>query len=345
VITGVSAGAINAVYLASRRGSLSTAVDDLSKIWTSLTVDQVFRVDSRSLTGNLWHWGLRLVSGGGKIAPPLSGLVDTSPLRRTLETALTPEAGGEIPGIAGNLQAGRLAALAVTASSYTTGRSVAWVQGRDIHDWERPYRHSRQARITVDHVMASTALPLLFPAVKLGNAWYGDGGIRLTAPLAAAIHLGASRILAFSTRYPRSKSEAERPQVQGYPPPMQIAGQLLNAIFLDDHDRDALNLTRINHLLADLPPEKRRGLRVVDLVLIRPSQDIGRLAADYEVRLPRFFRHLLRGAGARETSSPDLLSLLMFDPEYLKALIQIGEADAEARADDIDPLLTAAPVR
>ena len=191
--------------------------------------------------------------------------------------------------------------------------------------------------------MASTALPLLFPAVKLGNAWYGDGGIRLTAPLAAAIHLGASRILAFSTRYPRSKSEAELPQVPGYPPPMQIAGQLLNAIFLDDHDRDAMNLTKINNLLADLPPEKRRGLRVV--VLIRPSQDIGRLAGDFEVRLPRLFRHLLRSAGARETSSPDLLSLLMFDPEYLKALIQIGEADAEARADDIDALLTAAPAR
>ena len=112
---------------------------------------------------------------------------------------------------------------------------------------------------------------------------------------------------------------------------MQIAGQLLNAIFLDDHDRDALNLTRINHLLADLPPEKRRGLRIIDLVLIRPSQDIGRLAADFEVRLPRFFRHLVRSAGARETSSPDLLSLLMFDPAYLKALVDIGEADAEAR--------------
>lgn len=124
---------------------------------------------------------------------------------------------------------------------------------------------------------------------------------------------------------------------------MQIAGQLLNAIFLDDHDRDALNLTRINHLLTDLPPEKRRGLRIIDLVLIRPSQDIGRLAAEFEVRLPRLFRHLLRSAGVRETSSPDLLSLLMFDPEYLKALMAIGEADGEARADDIDAILKTAP--
>jgi NTE family protein len=343
VVTGVSAGAINAAFLASHRGTFSSAVDALSAIWTSLTVDQVFRVDTRSLTGNLWHWGMRLVSGGGKIAPPVSGLVDTAPLRRTLEAAFTLGPSGEIEGIDRNLETGRLAALAVITSSYTTGRSVAWVQGRDIEDWERPFRHSRQSRITLNHVLASTALPLLFPAVRIEDAWYGDGGIRLTAPLAAAIHLGASRVLAFSTRYRGARQGRERPRVQGYPPPMQIAGQLLNAIFLDDHDRDALNLTRINHLLADLPPENRRGLRVVDLVLMRPSQDIGQLAANYEVRLPRLFRHLLRGAGARDTKSPDLLSLLMFDPEYLKALMAIGEADAEARADEIDAVLTPAP--
>ena len=341
----MSAGAINAAFLASHRGTFSSAVDDLSAIWTSLTVDQVFRVDTRSLTGNLWHWGVRLVSGGGKIAPPLSGLVDTAPLRRTLETAFTLGPGGEIEGIDRNLKTGRLAALAVITSSYTTGRSVAWVQGRNIHDWERPFRHSSQTRITLDHVLASTALPLLFPAVKIEDAWYGDGGIRLTAPLAAAIHLGATRILAFSTRYRGAQHETEELQVQvpGYPPPMQIAGQLLNAIFLDDHDRDALNLTRINRLLADLPPEKRRGLRPVDLLLMRPSQDIGRLAGEYEVRLPGLFRHLLRGAGARDTKSPDLLSLLMFDPEYLKALMAIGEADAEARADEIDAVLKPHP--
>ena len=343
IVTGVSAGAINAVFLASHRGPLSSAVDDLSQIWASLTIDRVFRVDTSSLLGNLWHWGLRLVSGGGTIAPPLRGLVDTTPLRRTLEAVFTHAPGGEITGIGGNLDADRLVALAVVTSSYTTGRSVAWVQGRDIQGWERPFRLSRQTRMTVDHVMASTALPLLFPAVKLENAWYGDGGIRRVAPLAAAIHLGASRILAFSTRHPPSRNEAERPQVRGYPPPIQIAGQLLNAVFLDDHDHDALNLARINHLIADLPPERRRGLRVVDLVLVRPSQDIGRLAADFEVRLPRFFRHLMRSAGTRETASSDLLSLLMFDPEYLKALMEIGEADAEARADDIDAVLKAAP--
>jgi NTE family protein len=341
VITGVSAGAINAAFLASHRGTLSSAVDDLSAIWTSLTVDQVFRVDARSLTSNLWHWGMRLVSGGSAIAPPVSGLVDTAPMRRTLRSVFALGPGGEIDGIDHNIGTGRLAALAVTGSCYTTGRSVVWVQGRNIHDWERPFRHSSQTRIRLDHVLASTALPLLFPAVKVDNAWYGDGGIRLTTPLAAAIHLGARRILAFSTRY--RGAQDEQPQIQGYPPPMQIAGQLLNAIFIDDHDRDALNLTRINRLVAEQTPEKRHGLRVVDLLLMRPSQDIGRLAGEYEAQLPRLFRHLLRGAGARGTRSPDLLSLLMFDPEYLKALMAIGEADAEARAHEIEAMLTPAP--
>lgn len=303
----------------------------------------MFRVDARSLLGNLWHWGLRLVSGGRAVAPPFRGLVDTAPLRRTLETVLTPGPDGEIDGITRNLAAGRLVGLAIITSSYTTGRSVAWVQGRDIQDWERPFRRSQQTRITLGHVMASTALPLLFPAVPLPDGWYGDGGIRLITPLAPAVHLGANRLLAFSTRYSRTRSEAVLPQVNGYPPPMQIAGQLLNAIFLDDHDRDALNLARLNRLLAGLPPDARHGLRIVDLVFIRPSQDIGRLAADYEVRLPRLFRHLLRSAGARETRNPDLLSLLMFDPGYLRRLMEIGEADAEARAADIARLLEHPP--
>jgi NTE family protein len=265
--------------------------------------------------------------------------VDTAPLRRTLENVLQPDANGEIPGIARNLQSNRLIGLAIVTSSYTTGRSVAWVQGRDVQDWDRPFRMSRQSTITIDHVMASAALPFLFPAVQLGNAWYGDGGIRLITPLSPAVHLGANRVLAFSTRYGRKRDEADQPQVHGYPPPIQIADQLLSAIFLDDHDHDALNLARVNELLEELPPEKRHGLRLIDLVFIRPSEDIGRLAAKYEVRLPFFLRHLLRSAGARRTTNPDLLSLLMFEPGYLKRLMEIGEADGDARADDIAALL------
>lgn len=339
MLTGVSAGAINAAYLAAHPGPLSKTVDDLSRLWSTLTVEQVFRVDRRSLLNNVWHWGLGLLSGGSIVGPPLRGLVDTAPLRVTLQSVFGLGDGGEISGITHNLETGRLTALAIITISYTAGRTVAWVQGRNIVDWERPFRSSRQCRLTVDHVMASAALPFLFPAVALDGAWYGDGGIRLVTPLSPAVYLGARRILAFSTRYGQRTEEAKQPQVIGYPPPAQIAGQLLNAIFLDDLTRDAQNMARINLLLEDLPQEKRRGLRVIDLVFIRPTRDIGRLAGDFEARLPRPLRHMLGGMGARQTKSPDLLSLLMFQPDYIKLLVEIGEADFESRAEDVDALL------
>ena len=290
IITGVSAGAINAAFLAGRPGSLPDAVETLTRLWSTLTVDQVFRVDAGSLLSHVVRWGLRLVSGGGLIAPRVQGLVDTTPLRLTLERNLAPSNTGEITTIAENLEAGRLRALAIITSSYSTGQSVAWVQGCDIQNWERPYRRSLKTRMTVEHIMASGALPLFFPAVQLGGAWYGDGGIRLTAPFSPALHLGARRILAVSTRYRRSIEEADQPQIHGYPPPLQISGQLLNAMFLDDHDRDALGLEHLNVLLRELPPDKRHGFSPVDHVVIRPSRDLGKLARDFEPRLPRFFR-------------------------------------------------------
>jgi NTE family protein len=187
--------------------------------------------------------------------------------------------------------------------------------------------------------MASAALPVLFPAQKVGDAWYGDGGVRLATPLSPAIHLGADRVLAISTRYARNIKEASSPVVAGYPPPAQVAGVLMNAIFLDAVDADALRLERINRLLASCPGPNPEALRLVDLLVLRPSKDLGRLAAEYEDRLPKAFRFLIRGTGTRETASPDVLSLLLFEAPYLKRLIDIGEADAEARVGEIERLL------
>ena len=340
IITGVSAGAINAVFLAAHPGPFGAAVEELSDLWRALTVDKVFNVHPGSLGRTVVHWGLRLLLGGRAVRPPLRGFVDTAPLRETLTAAFRVDANGEIAGIRRSVLEGRLVALAVITSSYTTGQTVAWVEGKNLEDWERPFRRSRQARITVDHVMASAALPLLFPAVELDSAWYGDGGIRLVTPLSPAVHLGANRLVAFSTRYSRSVREADQPQVEGYPPPLQIAGQLLNAVFLDDHDRDALTLRRINSLVSALPPEARQGLRPVDIVLVRPSQDLGKLASEYEPSLPSSFRYLARSAGARDTRSPDLLSFLLFQPDYIKRLMEIGEADGERQAAEIGALIS-----
>ena len=342
IVAGVSAGAINAAFIAASQGPQAEAIEQLCQLWSNLTVERVFRVDTRSLVSHVARWGVRLVSGGGAFAPRVRGLVDTAPLRGTLRS-IFDLAGVEIRGIAENLDSRRLWALALVTSDYGTGQAVVWTQGRDLHDWQRPERRSHKTRMTLDHVMASAALPLFFPAVKLDDGWHGDGGIRLTAPCSPAIHLGATRILAVSTRHDPSIEEADEPAVRHYPPPLQISGQLLNAVFLDDLNRDALDLERVNRLLKDLPPEKRRGLRPIELVVIRPSVDLGRLVAEYEPKLPRVFRHLIRSLGSRETASPDVLSLLAFDPEYLDRLIEIGEADAAARADDIRTLLGAPP--
>ena len=339
IVTGVSAGAINAAFLASYPGTQGEAIERLATLWESLSVEKVFRVDTPSLLSHVAKWSLRLVSGGGAVAPVVRGLVDTDPLRATLESAFEICEGGISHGVARHLESRRLWAVAIVTSNYTTGQSVIWIQGRDLKDWERPERRSRQTTISLDHVMASAALPLFFPAVRLDGAWYGDGGIRLTAPCSPAIHLGATRILSLSTRYSGSLEEADRPKVAGYPPPLQISGQLLNAIFLDDLGRDAQELQRINMLLREVPPEKRRGLRPIQLLVARPSQDLGRLVAEYEPRLPRLFRHLTRSLGSRETSTPDILSLLAFDPDYISALIAIGESDAATHADEIRALL------
>jgi NTE family protein len=339
ILFGVSAGAMNATYIAQHSGSLTQATDELAQLWTSLTAEQVFRVDGSQLASNGLHWLLRLGSGGRLAARSTRGLVDTEPLREFLDRVLRVDSTGAIAGIDANLERERLRALALGTTNYATGQSIIWVQGRSIETWERPKRRSVQARIGVSHIMASAALPLFFPAVQIGDYWYGDGGLRLTAPLSPALHLGAHRILAVSTRYERTQAEADRPDVVGYPPPAQILGVMYNAIFLDLIDQDVLRLERMNRLLAKLPPHERDGLRIVDILVMRPSQDLGRIAREHEPRLPGMFRWLTRGLGTRQTSSPDVLSLLMFQDDYLARLIALGEADAEARFDEIEAFL------
>lgn len=338
VITGVSAGAVNAVHLAGRTTPFSATVEHLTDLWSGLTPEKVFRVDPTSIARNAVGWGLRLVSGGGA-APRTRGFLDTSPLRAFLQEALEAPA-GDIPGIEENLNKGSLRAVAIITTSYSTGQTVVFFQGRDVQPWTRPQRRAVSARLNVEHVMASAALPIFFPAVRIEDQWYGDGGVRLVAPLSPALHLGADRILAVSTRYDRSQAESDALAVAGYPPPAQVLGVMLNAVFLDLVDQDAHRLERMNELVRALPGEHADGLRQIRLTVIRPSLDLARLAAQFEPQLPAAFRFMTRGLGTRETRSPDVLSMLMFQPDYLTRLIAIGEADAERRAEELDALLT-----
>jgi NTE family protein len=297
----------------------------------------VFRTGWLSLLKSVLRSGFQLVSGGQRVPGRSRGMVDTEPLRRFLYGALAAEsAGGVFSGIGENLARGRLRAVAVTTSSYSAGTSVTWVEGQQIEPWRRSHRVGVSCRLTVEHVMASTSLPLFFPSVVLGGEWHGDGGIRESAPLSPAVHLGARRILAISTRHQSGAgAAANAPMIDGYPPPAQIAGSLINALFLDLLDADALRLERVNDLLARIPDERRDGLRPVELLLFRPSRDLGALANDYEPQLPRGFRFLTRGLGTKQTRSNDFLSLVMFQPDYLQQLIELGRADAEKRLDEL----------
>lgn len=338
ILTGVSAGAINTAFLASHTGDFQRRIDQLADMWMGLTSERVFRSDMFALSRTAMRWGFRLISGGKRITPQPRGMVDTSPLREFLIGALGCK-DDVMVGIADNLKRGDLQACGITTTDYSTGQSITHVQSNGAPIWKRPNRFSIETTLKIEHVMASASLPLFFPAVKVGESWHGDGGIGLTAPLAPALHLGAERILVISTRYEQKYSEANQPAAPGYPAPAQILGMLLNAIFLDMLDADALNLDRINQMLESLPVNQRMGLRPVRLLMLRPSRNIAAYAGQYEARLPQPFKFLMRGTGTKETKSPESLSMVMFEPTYISRVIELGEQDAEKHGAEIAAFL------
>jgi NTE family protein len=308
-------------------------------MWCELNCESIYQFD--------WKVLLPFHSAIASISPKKvrwaqsrpHGMVSTTPLRHLLSRVLNVGPGREIPGIQENLLSGDLHALALMTLDYSTGQTVRWVQGRYYDIYEGPNRRVVPTRFTIDHVLASAALPFVFPAVRIDDQWHGDGGIRLAAPLSPAVHLGASRIIAMSTGYQRTPAEASTPVVSGYPPAAQILGQLVNAVFLDVVDEDAARMERMNDLLRKMAPHERDGLKPIELLVLRPSVDLGKLAGEYERYLPRKLKLLVRALGAKETESPDFVSLLMFEPEYTKRIIEIGESDVEGRLEEIHAFL------
>jgi NTE family protein len=334
ILTGVSAGSINAAFLASYQGSFSCAVDGLAEIWLDMELDRLLRTGAVSLARKVGRWGLRLSSGGTRFAPKEEGLVDTEPLRRFLEQHLG-RVDGALEGLEANLHSGRLTSFALTAIDWSTGETVDWVAGRHATALKAPFRRTERGAITVEHVMASASLPILFPAVRLQGSWYGDGGVRESDPLWPAQALGAGRILAVSTRPAPSAAAAPIFGRKRYPPLAQVLGVLSNAIFLDLLDDDFARLELRRRLLEKIAPAEREGHHPVRGLLLRPTADLGALAARFQRELPRAFRFLVGGLGTREGEGGDFLSLVMFVPEYLELLIEHGERDAAARGDEL----------
>lgn len=333
IVTGVSAGAINAAHLATGTGGFNESTARLVDSWNRITPDQVY-----STTSNLSFLTHYLLRRGDQEGEGLHrALLDTDPLRQYLTEAVG-DADGNLSGIDERIRLGQLDAIAVVTTNYATGQTVTWVHGGDIPHWERPLRVGVNTRLTVDHIMASTSLPVIFPAINLGGTYFGDGGIRLSAPLAPVVHLGANRILAISTRYARSQAEADAPTSTGYPQLGQIASLLMNSVFLDALDQDAHNMDRINALLDQLPARKRMGLRQIDLLVLRPSLDLGKLAGEYEPMIRGPLKLISRILGGR-SNSPDWLSMLLFEEGYISRLIETGYKDSKDQRDRIAKFL------
>ena len=337
ILTGVSAGAINATFLANSVARPVDALHELEQCWLSLTVDEVFDVGGLALGWRAAWNTLRLV-----LPLPQRGtirsMVDTRPLRRFLHRVYG-SADGRLPQITENVKSGRLRAFALTAAHYATGRGVTFFCSRDVEPWDRPLRRSVDTELRVDHVMASSALPVLFPAIPVDGCWYGDGGIGLVAPLSPAVHLGADRILVISTRYRPPAHERPPAQQEGPPSLATIAGALYNTVFLDQLDYDAMQLGRLTSCLRPLEQGDRNGLRPIGLHVIRPSEDMAVAAARFEHDLPHVLRHLTRRLGTGDTGRQDLLSTMMFVPSFARYLLDLGRRDAETHADAVSKLL------
>jgi len=355
IVAGASAGAINGAMLAARGDRFGIAAHQLAKVWRNLQFDRVFRSDVAALTCTAAGIARDLALGGLLGTTVTSGLLDASPLDATLRDAF-PER-----GIASAIQRRSLHAIAISATSYHSGRSFTFVQGRRGHAvWHKSRRVVLPVTLTHRHVLASAAIPIVFRPVALetpaGEAWFGDGGLRLVAPLSPAIRLGARHVLAIGVR---SASAAralahEEGASEGAPdggsipqPPLaQICGVFLNTIFLDHLDADLDHLRRMNDLVARHGngglSSHDEGIRHIETLSFGPSEDLALVAKRFEHRLPRLLRYLLDGLGTPHAQSADLSSYLLFDSAYTKTLVELGRRDAEARSAEIEAFVHAA---
>lgn len=333
IICGTSAGAVNAASLAVFADNFESGVEHLLDVWTNFRVHHVYRSDPMGIArgGARWLAAMMLI----KRSSPVS-LLDNSPLAHMLASGL------DFGRIQEHIDNGSLYAVSVTCSGYSSGQSVTFYQGgADCLPWERSQRVGCAMPLRVEHLMASSALPFVFPAVKLNREYFGDGSMRQIAPVSPALHLGADRVLVVGTG--RQSQEPSRVRSSTYPSVAQIAGHALNSIFLDSLFVDIERLQRINRTISLIPQGKAEAaglpLRKVDVLVASPSQPIERLVPRYVHELPRTVRFLLRGIGAMNRNGSNLASYLLFERGFCRALIDLGYEDTMNRREEMREFL------
>ncbi len=332
IISGASVGAINAAPLAACSGDFRRSVQHLEKLWRGLHCDDIYHTHATAIAATSLRWLWSIVFGALGVSAPCS-LLNNAPLR----TLLARETDWQ--HLHSTLRRGNLDALCITASSYEAGQAVTWFMARDdINEWQRAKRIGVRDEIGTDHLMASSALPFVFPAVKVDNHYYGDGSLRLTAPFSAPIRMGADRLFIISVRDPGIGPQQGKDP--GYPSIGEMAGHALDIMFNDNLDADHERLCRINDTVSRMTDKVRKDtpLRVIDTLMIAPSRDLRVVASEHINEMPRSIRLLLRSLGSWGKDDR-LPSYLMFEPGYTGALMDLGYKDAMGKQDEIASFL------
>jgi NTE family protein len=339
IICGTSAGAINAAAIAACAEDFGAGVIRLREIWANFHAADVYRADPVGIARSGARWLAALVFGWFAETSPRS-LLDTAPLQDLLKRSI------DLSRIEHAIASHALHSVSITCSGYASGESVSFFEGRpDLEPWRRSQRIGAHVRLTIEHLLASSAIPFLFPAVKINREYFGDGSMRQLAPISPAIHLGADRVLVIGAGH--LADESVRTSNGDYPSLAQIAGHALSSIFLDSLSVDLERMKRINHTVSLIPDDVKQlngiTLRPIDVLLISPSERLDHLAARHAHALPRPVRALLRGIGAMSRNGGALASYLLFERPYTQTLMDLGYRDTMARRDEVVRFLGLSP--
>ncbi|NND01007.1 MAG: patatin-like phospholipase family protein [Gammaproteobacteria bacterium] len=329
IICGTSAGSINTVALASNAGEFHLGVARIIEVWSNFRLAKVFYVDTKHLLKRSFGWFWSHFFGKWYAGP--SSLLDNQPLRELLGKYISFER------IENSFKSGDLHAYCLTACSYTTGESTTFFDGNpDIIDWQRVHRLGRRSKMSIDHLMASSAIPVVFPSVKIDSEFFGDGSMRQISPISPAIHLGAEKILIIGLRAEALLGTREPAEFS--PSLGEISGYVLDTLFLNSLYADVARMERVNRLLSDNQTADER-LKVIEHLIISPSRDIADIAIKHFKKLPKNFRVALTLLGLNRGNSRRFISYLMFTEDFCRDLIELGYQDAMAQQQQLRKFL------